>query len=169
MALIVEDGSIVENANSYVSVEEARTYASERNYSLPALPEEGQNDALEALLIKAVDFLEGQRAKYQGEKVSSLQALQFPRYNVYIDGFPLDENVIPRILKAAQIELAVAAFAGISLQPTRSGAAIKRKKLGPLETEYAEGSTFRPIITAVESLLAPLLNCGHTGLMVTRI
>lgn len=168
MALIVEDGTIVEDANSYVTLEEARAYALERGLTLPALPEEGQVDALEALLISAVDYLEGKRVEYKGEKVSELQELQFPRDNVYIDGFLLASDAIPKVLKQAQIKLAVIAHSGVALEPVRSGPAVIRKKVGPIETEYSEGSTFRPAMPAVDALLAPLLNCGHT-LRVIRV
>ena len=82
MTLIVEDGSIVENANSYVSVDDARTFASLRGVTLPASDAE-----VEVLLIKATDFIEAQRLRFQGSKVNQDQALQWPRTGVYVDGF----------------------------------------------------------------------------------
>ena len=114
MTLIVEDGSIVENANSYVSVDDARTFASLRGVTLPASDAE-----VEVLLIKATDFIEAQRLRFQGSKVNQDQALQWPRTGVYVDGFEVASDSIPYELRNAQILLAIEAQEA-NLQPNAS-------------------------------------------------
>lgn len=156
MALVIENGSIVANANSYVTLVEARAYATARGKPLPT-----DDTAAEALLISAMDYLESKRGEYQGSKVSPDQTLQFPRYDVYIDNFLFSENSIPSILKQAQIRLAMEANAGVDLMPTRtSGQFVKREKIGPIDTEYSEaiGSGLAPELLAVDALLQPLFN-----------
>lgn len=154
MALIIEDGSIVENANSYVTLTEARDYATARGFTLPT-----DDAALEALLISAIDYLEGKRAEYQGDKTEPLnQELQWPRTGVKIDCTEIDSDFIPKELKQAQIRLAIEKNSGVDIQPTRSGGFIKKEVAGPLETEYSEkiGVGVEPTITAVDVLLEPL-------------
>jgi len=52
MALIIEDGTLVANADSYVTLAVARAFAEKRGLVPVA------TDALEADLIKAMDFIE---------------------------------------------------------------------------------------------------------------
>lgn len=166
MTITVEDGSIVAGANSYVTLAEARAYATARGKTLPA-----DDTALTALLITAVDYLEAQRARYQGSKVSATQELQFPREGVQIDGIDLEATAIPSILKYAQIRLAIEAGAGVDLMPTRSGAFVKKEVVGPIETEYSEkvGVSVEPEISAVEALLAPLFGSVNVGVFLRTI
>lgn len=166
MTITVEDGSIVAGANSYVSLAEARAYATARAKPLPT-----DDTALEALLILSVDYLEAQRARYQGSKVDATQELQFPREGVYIDGVPLDATAIPSILKQAQIRLAMEANAGVDLMPTRSGAFVKKEEVGPIVTEYSEkvGISVQPEMSAVEALLEPLFAPRSVGLFLTTV
>lgn len=166
MPLVIENGSIVADANSYVTVAEARSYATARGKTLPA-----DDTALNALLISAMDYLEAQRARYQGYKVSALQTLQFPRYGVQIDGIDLEATAIPSILKQAQIRLAMEANDGVDLQPTRSGGFVKKEIVGPIETEYSEkvGVSIEPELTAVEALLAPLFGSSNVGIFLKTV
>lgn len=164
MALVIEDGSIVAGANSYVSLAEARAYATARNKPLPT-----NDTTLEALLISAMDYLEAQRARFEGLKVSAEQELQYPREGVIIDGIELASTVIPSILKQAQIRLAMEANAGVDLMPTRTGGFVKKEVVGPIETEYSEkvGVSVEPEMSAVEALLAPLFAPRSVGTFLT--
>jgi hypothetical protein len=165
MALIIEDGSLVANANSYVTVEEARTYAAARGVTLSAVDAE-----VEQLLIPAMDYLEAQRDRYQGTKVSATQSLQWPRYPVYIDGFLFASDEIPNDLKNAECQLAIEKQNGVDLLPTSEGRAIIKEVVGPLETEYSESvGSDSPTMRAVDNLLQPLYNSGGGGLRTIRV
>lgn len=167
MALIVEDGSNIANANSYAALTTARAYASARGLSLPA------DDAqLEALLIQAMDYVEAQRSRFQGVKANATQALQWPRTDVVIDGVDFPANAIPVELVNAQIRLAVEANAGVDLMPTQSGPFVVEDTTGPLTTKYSEkiGTTVEPTMTAVDVLLKPLFGSQKTtGAFLTSV
>ena len=92
MAIIVEDGSIVADSNSFVSEVELSTYAINRGVTLS-----GDTDSL---LLKATDYLE--TLNYKGNRYTKDQSLQWPRSNVSIDGFSVDVDEIPEDLKTAQ-------------------------------------------------------------------
>lgn len=160
MALIIEDGSIVANANSYVNLATARAYATARGADLPT-----DDTAAEILLIKAMDYLESKRAEYQGRKTSTTQSLQWPRYGVRIDGISFSSSAIPSELTSAQIQLSMEANTGTDLMPTRSSGFITKDVTGPLETEYSEkvGISITPRISAVDALLQPLFNVPGRG------
>lgn len=163
MALIVENGTIVENANSYVDLEYARAYATARGLTLSAV-----DATLEAQLMTAMDYLEALRSQYQGAKIGSLQ---WPRYGVTIDGVELASDTIPKELKDAQSRLAFDVSSGVDLMPTTSGKYAKREKVGDLEVEYSEtlSTSQQPTLTVVDNLLAPLLKQGAFRLTTVRI
>lgn len=164
MALILEDGTGITDATSYVSVTAARDYAAARGVEL------SDDDAeVEALLIKAMDYLEAQRALYQGRKTyPGVQALQWPRTGVVLDcHYELPDNVIPQELKNAQSQLCIELFNGIELLPSSDGRYVKREKVDVIETEFmtpgdlGAGVSQSPSSTAVDALLQPLFNaCG---------
>ena len=161
MPLIVEDGSIVANANSYAALSEADNYFQARNNQIWMSLEE---DVKNALLIQATDYIDlrfGRR--FLGAKKTDTQPLQFPRVNVEW------ATPIPEVLKRACFEYAIRAKDGpLAPDPKfdESGTAsiVRREKVGPLETEHRTPTTgigsqvmkFRPYPGADE-LLTPLL------------
>lgn len=169
MALVVEDGTIVAGANSYVDVASARSYACARGMSLS-----DDDLTLEAQLIVAMDYLESLRDKYQGTKTEpGIQELQWPRQDVVIDCEELDPNTIPVELQKAQCQLAVEQEAGAILFPTESGKFVTREKVGPLETEFSDKviPSTQPNMTSVDALLEPLLKYQYrsSALRTVRI
>ena len=171
MTLIIEDGSIVTNANSYVTVVELAAYALLRGTDLSGL-----NEAqTEALIIKAMDYLESKRGQYKGSRVSSDQELQWPRLGVYdvdLQGELYPHDAIPRELKYAQMSLAIEANSH-DLQPNRlrsdKGQVIKEKIDGAIEVEYANSGAVQsiPAFAKADALLSPLLK--HNGLELVRV
>lgn len=102
--LIIEDGTIVAGANSFVTDAEFKRYASIRNFDVPAT----QPDR-EALLILAMDYLQGKELNMKGSRVSATQELMYPRYGVCTNNFTVASTDIPSALKNAQMELAAQA------------------------------------------------------------
>lgn len=167
ISIIVEDGTGKEDANSYVSVSELISYASNRGVEL------SDSDSTATLLIKASDYLESKN--YKGEKSYLLQALSWPRKNAYIDSnseSPFPDNLIPKQIKIAQMQLALIVESGVDLMPTLNNSEIIiRDKVGPLETEYANplqyGASLYPEMPQIDSLLAPLVSSGGAALFRT--
>ena len=161
MALIVETGSIVTNANSYVSDTDYTTYATARNKTV------GSTEALrEAELLKAMDYLESYRSKFKGAKVTRDQPLQWPRYDVFIDGYQIDSNAIPSELKNAQMELAILANS-TDLVPSGSVENIQSQSIGSLSVSYFSGGTWKTVQHKnVDQFLDELLN--HSGYRTVR-
>lgn len=180
MALTKEDGTGVQNATTYSLAAEARAYAQARGATLPA-----DDTSVESLIIKAMDYLEGFRSRYQASKTYTgvagfhacdnfqlpppadvdthpAQALQWPRYGVTIDNVPISGNAIPVELTSALCQCVVELSAGNDLNPTTSGQVVKREKVDVLETEYMTAqdmgfaADFTPSFPKVDALLAPL-------------
>lgn len=152
MALIVEDGSGLPNAESYISVEDADAYFSARgNASWAALTVE----AKEAALRLATDYMSAAYGgKWCGKRLTDTQALDWPRTG---------RDGIPEALKRQCAELAVRASTGPLMAD--QGAAVQSETVGPISVTYAKGgSTGAVRYTAVDSALrAAGLFCVRPG------
>lgn len=158
MAIIVEDGSIVTNANSYVSEAELTSFAADRGITLTADEDE--------LLIKAMDYIES--LDFQGIKVSRDQPLQWPRAYVTIDQYYFPSNEIPKELKNGLMQVAIAIDQDMNpLDPLEQ--TVKREKVDVIEVEYMDGSTSQAIARTITSSLYKLLNGGGTGGNIIRV
>lgn len=162
MALIIPPAA---NANSLCSVADADAYhAARKNAAWLALA----NDDKEANLIKATDYLGqvyGQR--WKGVRTSSLQTLDWPRYDVCANGYPVASDIVPVAVANACAEMALRAITSPSLAPDVSRLK-KRVKVGPIETEYVDGSTGLTRYTAVDNMLAAYLSSSGSMIKLVR-
>ena len=142
MALIIENGEGLSNAESYIDVDFADAYFLKRG-----ITEWAGLTNKESLIIRAMDYIENNYT-YIGTKLVSTQALQFPRL---ICG----ETVYPIALKNALCELALKANSGDLLQDT--GKTTIREKVGTLEVEYDPNQDDLTSYNYVNKLLAPYL------------
>lgn len=162
MALIVEDGTGLADAESYCSVTEANTYhAALGNQAWASLA----SDTLrEQNLRKATNFMRQlYRMAWQGKPTKSTQALDWPRYDVEVNDYWLASNIVPVDVKNACAELALKAISGPLVVDLTQG--VKSKKVGPIETVYDEKSSRHTQYLAVDRLLAPYLNGGGASMI----
>lgn len=158
MALIIEDGSNVANANSFATTVELQAYATLRSLTIPASTAD-----LEPLLVKAADYLFSLEDDFKGSRTNTTQVMPFPRS--YITIFDLDiSGTIPDILKQAQCRIAYDAIAN-DLQATGGGRVIKKEGVGPLVVEYGDDGVSDPQVNldAALTILKPLLNTASTA------
>jgi len=167
MTLIVEDGTGLAGAESYVSVADADAYHAGRDNTAWAAI---STTALkEAALRRATDYLGGFAERWKGYRLTETQALDFPRCNVPKPGTGgasyYGSSEVPAPLVKACCELALRASAGDLSEDT--GQEIIREKVGQLETEYQPGSRAGSKFPAVDSLLGPLLT-GSGGVRISK-
>ncbi len=131
MALIIEDGSLVENADSFVSRADYITYAESKGITI-----EDTEDA-DIELRQAVDFICSHEGRIKGFKVDRDQALCFPRYNFNSEGFEWSSDEIPRQVVLCQMALALEIHAGADLYNPEINQVAKRESVdGAVEVEY---------------------------------
>tara|TARA_Y100000310_G_scaffold344961_1_gene460802 strand:+ start:2551 stop:3063 length:513 start_codon:yes stop_codon:yes gene_type:complete len=117
MALIVEDGSGLATAQSYLSVADADTYHTAHSASTTwsGAAEADKEKALR-LATQYLDALYGTR--WVGSRWSLAQALDWPRsYVVLYDIYTISTSTIPQDLKDACAELALKQIADTDLIP----------------------------------------------------
>lgn len=168
MPLIVEDGTGLEDANSYLSLASARDLASMRGITLNA------DDAeLTSQLIQAADRLTSYEGRFTGERVNGDQGLSYPRKYAFRYCKPLSETAIPKELKLAQITLADYIESGYSLWASPVVEGVIREKVGPIETEYSaavvDGAAIgNPDFAQIEAILEPLFAPWSANFTVSR-
>lgn len=153
MALVVEDGTGLATAESFISVADADTRHSNLGNSAWA---DLSTAAKEQALRKSTIYMEGAfRERWKGTRLLRAQALSWPRYGAVVDGYVLDSNYVPAEVANACADLALTASTQ-ELNPAQTRAVI-REKVGPLETEYSTASPQGTRYVAITAGLAAFL------------
>lgn len=165
MALIIEDGTIVAGANSYVTDVEYVAYALARGISLSV-----DQTVRETDLVSGRDNLDyNYEHKLQGERVSCEQELAWPRYDVYLHGCYIASNSIPDQLKSAQMELAIESQNNILYKSTDGEVKKKSSQVGSLKIENFEGnSSKQPYHAKANMIIKPFLESSVNGIALER-
>lgn len=151
MALIVEDGSGLPNAEAYISVEDADAYFSVRGNAAWAALDAPQKEAALRLGADYMGAVYG--PKWCGKRLTDAQALDWPRTG---------REGVPEAVRRANAELAVRASSGQLMAD--EGAAVQSETVGPISVTYAKGSTGAVRYKAVDAaLMAADLFCVRPG------
>ena len=176
MALILEDGTGVANANSYVSQADVNAYvtqyipASDAVWTLIAT---GDKDNW---IIQGTEIVElTYRARFRGSKGTKAQALYFPAVGVTLasSGYALDSDVVPTDLTDAVAYASVRLSEGkIFFGDKDDSSTIKREKLKAgsveIDTEYANTANGVQVFPKIETLLSDLLKAGSSQVSIMR-
>lgn len=169
MALIVETGTGLANAESYVSVAAANAYHAKRaNTAWDAL----EPEIKEMALRRATEYIEIMfHGRWKGLPSTSTQALHWPRAWVYPDPAvlaALPSDKIPAMLANACAELATRATDPASpLLTDEDPQVVASEAVGPISVAYASSGTRQIRYTIVERMLAQLLDDSVTGMLQT--
>lgn len=154
MAIIVEDGTIVAGADSYVTLAAYQAYGAARGWTLA-----DSDPADEISLRRAFDGI-NRNWTYRGVADSADQPGAWPR--------SIAEG-IPQRVKDAQCELAYQVQGGLDVFATiTTSKTMERKKVGPIETEVETLPTGKPRVEAVTTLLRPYLSAGAGQVQLVR-
>lgn len=130
MALVIEDGSLVAGANSFVTRAAIIGYAADRGVTLE------DTAATDVFAFAAMDFLQTQC--FKGDPVAPSQNLPFPR-NGLVDGDTAAgfAHTIPTGIKNAQLQLALDSASGTILaNNAQLPLEVQRSKVGPIERQF---------------------------------
>jgi len=170
--LIVEDGTGVANANTYIDETYLTAYAEDRGFAIPSTAEEQQQ-----FILLGMDYLSWFTEDFQGERTDSDNALPWPRKNVVLDQADIPSDQIPEQLKKALAQLVIEQQKRTLLFPKPRTSSVEglvtEKKVGPLTKKFAftgEGiaSPVAPIkIMSVAVFLDRLLQGGTSRTLTT--
>jgi len=162
--LIIEDGSVVANANSFVTDDEYKAYAKLKGYSVPAT----QPDR-EANLANAYDFLNfTYEQRLQGSRVTpQTQTGIMPRNYMVAYDAAVGNNEIPQDFKNAQMLASFSINDGVDTNAVKDSADLSGFNVGngAYSETYQQGSNTPTLaqMPAVSKVLKPYTNAGLNG------
>jgi hypothetical protein len=142
MVMIVEDGTIVTDANSYVSTADMDTYMALYHIDdgVDASTATSIKENILIMATRSVDLLYG---RYFKSMKLPLSVLLFPRYS-YVDNNGSEAALIPKSLKDAVCEIALILNNGGDIFPepnTSSSVESSKIKIGPIELSDIGGKS----------------------------
>ena len=159
--LIVEDGSIVAGANSFISLVDARAMALTLGLTLPV-----DDDEADTVLINGGRYVNSQEPSLQGTRVSIDHTMCEPRNDVVKYGFDVPNDTVPSDAICAQVEAAAAITGGVNPYPVDDGKEVKLQEVtGAVKREFFESNVSAKDIeiTAALNCLYPITNEALTG------
>lgn len=171
---VVEDGTGLSTAVSYVSLNDADLYHSRRGNTAWTQLAVGNK---KAALVKAADYLlQLYTSQWKGVRINGTQALDWPRSEVeredygissagyygWLAYYPDDE--VPSAVKNAACEAALYSITSALL--AEQGQSVVREKVDVLEVEYSEYSAQRRRFPTIDGLLRPFVMAGNKGIRV---
>lgn len=150
MALIVEDGSGVVVAESFIDVAYFRSYHGARGTDVTGFTDE----VIEQLCRKSYDYI----VAVYGQR---LICLPFPWKINYV------VQPVPTALKQSQAELALISKTVPLMPMVKRGK--KKVKVGPLEVEYDGEANTATLFLAASLRLAPLMASSMSSAMVKLV
>ena len=192
--LTVETGSGGASSNAYLAASDMQAY-----FALVGVDISGWGvPRIEQRIALATRYMVARyRNRWQGRRVTAIQALDWPRYSVFIDlgqpgevwwpGFgpgtetvdnTVPSNVVPQEIISACAELAFRA--DFAFDVTNGGAAglypdlqprdeaIVRESIGPLSVSYDSGANPMPVYSYCDLLLRPYFRVGGSQVSLVR-
>jgi len=164
VALIVENGTGMATAESYISVADADARATAFGNTAWT----GSDALKEAALRRATRYMvQTYRNRWKGIRLIRDQALDWPRYGVEVDGYSIESDVVPPEIAGACADLAARALTEDLSPDLERG--IVREKVGPLETEYDQYAPQAKRFVATAGLLSPFLKGSAVSAVLVRV
>jgi len=164
MALVVEDGTGLADAESYISV----AAADARHAAFGNSAWTGNDATKETALRRATAYMEqAYRDRWAGFRHTVEHALSWPRNSVVVDEFVVvDSDVVPADIANACADLALKALSS-DLNADLSQRVI-RKKIGPIEKEFDRYAPQSTQYRAITMALAPYLKGSSANAALVR-
>ena len=162
--LIIEDGTVVANANSWVTDDEYKAFAKLKGYSVPATQPDRESN-----LANAYDFINfTYEQQLQGWRVTpQTQTGCMPRTNIYAYDVLVDSTTIPQDFKNAQMLASFSINDGVDTNAVKDSADLAGFSVGngAYSESYQSGSSTPTLaqMPAVSKVLKPYTNAGLNG------
>lgn len=167
MALIVENGTGLADADSYISLPDARAYALKYGYTLPV-----DDIEAEVALRKAASYVGLFESSFSGKRLNDAQSLSWSRDRAYKcygnEQILIPSSSVPIEIKNAQVIAADTFGKAVDVRANDDGSSIASEEVvGAVKVSYFDnGKTGTSIeITAAIDAMSSLL-CNNNGLTI---
>lgn len=151
MALIVENGTGLLDADAYVALAEFKTWCSNRGYRW----EDKEDFEIENSIRLATGYIDT-LGRYKGVRLKAEQTLEFPRDGL-IDWSSHLITGVPHRVKQACCELAYKGLFEALYKDLDRGGRITSESVGPISVSYADDAPAGKVFTFARQLLEPYL------------
>lgn len=155
MALVVENGTGLADAEAYLSVAQFRTFCTNYGYDVGT----ATDTDLEVKLRLGAEFVDCE-FRYKGQRLVPAQGREFPRTGL-TDWSGYDVTGVPARVVKANAELAFKALSGPLYEDLDRGGQVVSESVGPMSTTYAAGAPVGTVRIFAEKLLAQYVR--HDG------
>lgn len=142
MTLVLETGSGISGANSYVSLAVAAELLAE--VSVTTAWANVSEPLREALLARAASIIDADFS-FRGEVLLVTQGLSFPRKNL-LDRDKREITGIPRMLKEANAEFAYALSQNTDIISDPGASSVDQLKVGPIELKISDSAKIKKLM-----------------------
>ena len=159
MSLVVEDGTGIDGANTYISLIDVIAYCNNVGYAdFIAASSEDQNSAI----LRGMRYIESHN--FIGFKNQTINSLEWPRDDaIDRNEIEIDPSEIPQKLKDAVCETSSLELSSPgSLQPNETRQGLKREEYGDVKFEYFNSGNMKPKFSVITGLLAGLTKSSGT-------
>lgn len=170
MALIVEDGTGLVNADSYQTLVAARASAALLGLILPL-----DDDEADIALRNGFQYVNSFEGSFSGERFTATQSGSWPRDNAYRcygrNQIAIADDDLPTDIVTAQMMAAVEYGKGTSISPVDNGLSVASKEVvgAVKQSFFNNGKTGKGVtITQAVEAMGPLL-CNNRGLSMRTL
>ena len=159
MALTIETGAVIPNADSFITLVDARVLAANYGLTLPVDDTEAEVKLRQGYL----NLLQRERT-LQGSRISAVQTGIYPRSGVLSNCFDVTSDSIPSDVILAQLYATDAINSGAGTNEVQTGERLKSFNVA--QTTYSEtyqdgsSQSTNPSIQGVYNALYPLTKAG---------
>jgi len=152
MALIVEGGTGLAAADSYISLADARTYAENYGYTLPV-----DDTEADVALRKGAKYVDLFESSFSGQRLNDTQALAWPRIYAYKclgnNQIQIPSDSVPVEAKNAQVIAAATYGAGTDVRSNNDGLGIASEEVtGAVKVSYFDNGKTGGSIEITEAI-----------------
>jgi len=156
MALILYSEANKTTANAYIDQTYMTSYLADRVPSTATVAyasavTAGTADAYIMLATQRIDFND-----YLGDRADVTQLLKFPRSNIYIDDYYIDDATIPSAIEKATAEMVLFLLEN-PIDTVNTKANIKSKKIDVIETVYKDNQVSSAANVSLNAIINGLL------------
>jgi len=156
---IVEDGTGLENSNSYLSIDRFKDISDLLGYDYTSLTDL----QIERFLMRSAIILDSNfRSRLPGSRANTGQALEWPReYAYYVDQERIMNDIVPKEVEMASVEMLYLLNSGVNPQANIDPVGVlkeERVKVDVIEEQKkyatATGGPKRQVLVSVEDAMS---------------
>ena len=155
MALILYSEANLLTANAYIDQTYMTAFLADRIPSTSVTAYNALTTEQDAYIIYATQRID--MTRFIGDRADVTQRLMFPRSNIYVDDFSIDDTTVPDGIERATAEMVLFLLEN-DITEVNEDINLVSAKVGSIEVEYKDTQVGSPANTSLNSVIRGLLS-----------